>query len=304
VYAIETAELTKYYGKSRGIINVGLSVDEGEVFGFIGPNGAGKTTSIRILLGLIRPTSGQARIFGKPVPLGGGKLYRHVGYVPSEVNYYPEMTGRDLLDYANRFYSVDYRQWVEELSDRLQFEPDKNIRSYSHGNLKKLGIIQAFMHKPRLVILDEPGSGLDPLIRQELFNILEEMNQKGVTIFFSTHVLEEVERICHRVAMIKEGRLIQVGPVDELPGRDMRVVVLKVAGRQPSNVALAKIGEAEEIPARPGYYRVLSRLTVNELVAHLNRFELEYLRITDPSLEEIFMELYEPAAKGGHNRYV
>lgn len=304
MYAIETAELTKYYGKSRGIINVGLSVDEGEVFGFIGPNGAGKTTSIRILLGLIRPTSGQARIFGKPVPLGGGKLYRHVGYVPSEVNYYPEMTGRDLLDYANRFYSVDYRQWVEELSDRLQFEPDKNIRSYSHGNLKKLGIIQAFMHKPRLVILDEPGSGLDPLIRQELFNILEEMNQKGVTIFFSTHVLEEVERICHRVAMIKEGRLIQVGPVDELPGRDMRVVVLKVAGRQPSNVALAKIGEAEEIPARPGYYRVLSRLTVNELVAHLNRFELEYLRITDPSLEEIFMELYEPAAKGGHNRYV
>ncbi len=304
MYAIETAELTKYYGKSRGIINVGLSVDEGEVFGFIGPNGAGKTTSIRILLGLIRPTSGQARIFGKPVPLGGGKLYRHVGYVPSEVNYYPEMTGRDLLDYANRFYSVDYRQWVEELSDRLQFEPDKNIRSYSHGNLKKLGIIQAFMHKPRLVILDEPGSGLDPLIRQELFNILEEMNQKGVTIFFSTHVLEEVERICHRVAMIKEGRLIQVGPVDDLPGRDMRVVVLKVAGRQPSNVALAKIGEAEEIPARPGYYRVLSRLTVNELVAHLNRFELEYLRITDPSLEEIFMELYEPAAKGGHNRYV
>ncbi len=304
MHAIDTVKLTKFYGKGRGIIDVDLQVREGEIFGFIGPNGAGKTTTIRILLGLIRPTSGKARIFGKPVPLGGGKLYRQVGYVPSEVNYYPEMTGRDLLNYANGFYSVDYQQWAEELTERLQFEPDKKIRSYSHGNLKKLGIIQALMPKPNLVILDEPGSGLDPLIRQELFNILEEMNKKGVTIFFSTHVLEEIERICHRVGMIKEGRMIHVGSVDQLPGRDMRMVVLKVAGRQPSNVALANIGDAEEISAKPGYYRVLSRLPVNDLVAYLNRFELEYLRITDPSLEEIFMELYEPAAKGRHNHYV
>ncbi|MDY6826786.1 MAG: ABC transporter ATP-binding protein [Bacillota bacterium] len=304
MHAIETTRLTKYYGKNRGIIDVDLQVDKGEIFGFIGPNGAGKTTTIRILLGLLRPSSGQARLFGKAVPTGGGNLYRNIGYVPAEVSYYPEMTGRDLLNYAAGFYDLDSTGRVEELAERLQFEPNHNMRTYSHGNLKKLCIIQALMHRPQLVILDEPGSGLDPLVRQELFDILEEMNQEGATIFFSTHVLEEIERICHRVAMIKEGRLLQVGPVDKLPGRDMHVVTMKIAGSQPSKVDLAKIGEAEEMLAKPGYYRVLSRLPINMLVDYLNHLKLEYLRITDPSLEEIFMELYEPAAKRGNSHNV
>jgi len=301
VYAIETEELTKYYGKNRGIVDLSLSVQDGEIFGFIGPNGAGKTTTIRLLMALIRPTSGEARIYSKNIPPGGGKLFRRVGYVPSEVSYYPEMSGRDLLEYAGGFYAAANRQWVEELVDRLQFDPDKKIRTYSHGNLKKLGVIQALMHNPQLLILDEPGSGLDPLIRLELFKILEEQNRKGVTVFFSTHVLEEVERLCHRVAMIKEGSLIHSGPVDELPGRDMRRVTLKFAGRQPSNVALSGLGSYEELASSPGSYQVLSRLPVNELVARLARFDLEYLRITDPSLEEIFLGLYEPAEKGGQS---
>lgn len=301
MYAVETTGLTKYYGKNRGIIDVSLAVDDGEIFGFIGPNGAGKTTTIRILLGLIRASAGEAKLFGKPVPRGGGKLYRRIGYVPSEVHYYPEMTGRDLLDYAAGFYTAGNHRWVEELVDRLQFDPDKKIRTYSHGNRKKLGIIQALLHKPQMIILDEPGSGLDPLIRMEMFKILEELNQKGATVFFSTHVLEEIERICHRVAMIKEGRLIHVGPVDELPGRDMRMVIIRFSGREASNVALARLGQAEELPSRPGYYQVLSRLPVNELLAQLARFDLSYVRITDPSLEEIFFDLYEPAARGGNN---
>jgi len=302
--AIETARLTKYYGKNRGVIDIDLQVKEGEIFGFIGPNGAGKTTTIRLLLGLIRSTSGEARLFGKPITAGGSKLYTKIGYVPSEVNYYPEMTGRDLLNYASGFYEPDSGRWVEELTERLQFDPEKNIRTYSHGNLKKLGIIQSLLHQPQLVILDEPGSGLDPLIRKELFDILEELNQKGVTIFFSTHVLEEIERTCHRVAMIKDGRLLQVGPVDKLPGRDMHIVVLKISGQQPSKVELAKIGEAEDIPAKPGYYRILSRQPVNMLINNLSQYKLDYLRISDPTLEEIFMELYEPAAKRGQNSYV
>lgn len=302
--AIETAGLTKYYGKNRGVINIDLQVNEGEIFGFIGPNGAGKTTTIRLLLGLIRPTSGEARLFGEPIPTGGGRLYSKIGYVPSEIAYYPEMTGRDLLNYASGFYELESEHWVEELIERLQFDPAKSIRTYSHGNLKKLGIIQSLMHQPQMVILDEPGSGLDPLVRKELFDILEELNQKGVTIFFSTHVLEEIERICHRVAMIKEGRLLQVGPVDKLPGRDMHIVVMKIAGPQPSKVELARIGEAEEVPAKPEYYRILSRQPVNMLITNLSHYKLDYLRISDPTLEEIFMELYEPAAKRGQNSYV
>ena len=302
--AIEVKDLAKYYGKHRGIENVSFSVKQGEIYGFIGPNGAGKTTTIRVLLGLVKPTAGEARLFNQPIPTGGGKLYHSVGYVPSEVNYYLEMTGRDVLNYASGFYQIESNSWVEELIERLQFEPEKNVRSYSHGNLKKLCIIQALMHKPKLVVLDEPGSGLDPLIRKELFDILEELNQQGITIFFSTHVLEEIERICHRVAMIKEGKLLQAGPVDTLPGRDMHVVVISFAGKQPSKFEMAKIGEAEEMPAKPGYYRVLSRLPINMLLNYLTQYKLDYLRISDPTLEEIFMELYEPASKRGHDNIV
>ncbi len=299
MYALETEKLTKYYGPDRGISDLSLSVLDGEVFGFIGPNGAGKTTTIRLLLGLIKPSSGKVKLFGKGLPPAGGKLYRRAGYLPAEVNYYPEMTGRDLLEYSAGFYNIGSFRWVEELVDRLQFDPDKKIRAYSHGNLKKLGIIQALMHKPLLLIMDEPGSGLDPLIRQELFKIMEEMNQRGATIFFSTHVLEEVERICNRVAMVKDGRLLHIGPVDELPGREIRMVIFKVSGRQLSSEALERLGEAHELPSKPGYYRVISRLPINDLVSYLSRFDLQYLRITDPSLEEVFFDLYDSAAGGG-----
>ena len=299
MYAAETNNLIKYYGKNRGVTGVNLAVQDGEIFGFVGPNGAGKTTTIRLLLGLLKPTSGEVKVFNRKVPPGGGKLYRRVGYVPAEVHYYPEMTGRDLLEYARGFYHSIDDQWVEELVDRLNLDPDKKFRTYSHGNRKKLGLIQALLHKPRLLILDEPGSGLDPLIRQEMFKILEEMNQRGVTIFFSTHVLEEIERICHRVAMIKDGGIIHQCPVDELPGREMRVVEIKFAGRETSSEALSRIGAAEKLSSRPGYYRIISQMPANELIRQLSRFDLEYLKVTDPSLEEIFFKFYESGVAGG-----
>ncbi len=304
MYAVETEQLTRYYGQNKAIIDLSMSILDGEIFGFIGPNGAGKTTTIRLLLGLIKPNSGVAKIFGKELPPAGGKLYRRVGYLPAEVNCYPEMTGRDFLEYAAGFYNMNGFQWVEELVDRLSFDPDKKFHSYSHGNRKKLGIIQALMHKPLLLILDEPGSGLEPLIRQELFKILEEINQRGTTIFFSTHSLEEVEQICHRAALVKQGSMIHIGPVDELPGRGIRIVTLKAAGPQPSNVAMDRLGEAEEIPSRPGYYRIVSRLPVNELISSLTRIELEYLRITDPSLEELFFDLNNHSVSGGATYHV
>lgn len=300
-YALELVDLTKNYGKVSALADVNMVVEAGEIFGFIGPNGAGKTTTMRLLLGLLRPTSGEARLFGRVVPTRGGKTLRRVGYLPAEVKYYPEMTGRDVLEYAFNFYRTGNRSWIEELVDRLQFDPDKKVHSYSHGNRKKLGIIQALAHRPQLLLLDEPGSGLDPLVRIELFKILEELNRGGVTIFFSTHTLDEVERICHRVAMINNGRLVHIGPVDRLPGRDLKVITLKFSRQAATRVTLARIGRAEELPARPGFFRIISRLSINELVSQLSSFDLDYLRITNPSLEEVFLYLYETTRGRGES---
>lgn len=304
MHAVETEKLTKYYGKNRGIVDVSLSVMDGEIFGIIGPRGAGKTTIIRLLVGLIKPNSGEVKLFGKNLPPAGGKLYRRVGYLPAEVNYYPDMTGRDLLDYTAGFYKGSDYKWGRELVERLQFDPDLKLGVSSHSNRKKLGIIQALLHKPLLLIIDEPGNSLDPLIKKELFKILEELNQLGTTIFFSTHTLEEVERICHRVALINEGDLIYLGLLNELPGRHLRSITMKIAGRQPSSVALEKLGEAKELSSRPGYYVVFSRLPANELVAYLSHFDLEYLNIANPSLEEIYFDLHRATTGGGDNSNV
>lgn len=300
--AIEIRALTKYYGRVRGIEDLNLQVEEGEIFGFIGPNGAGKTTTIRTLLGLLRPTAGQVFIFGRRVPPGGGRLLADVGYLPGEVAYYPDMTGRELLDYAAGFYQQVDRRWVEHLIERLQFDPSRPIRTYSLGNRKKLGIIQALLHRPRLVILDEPSSGLDPLVRAELFALLQDLNREGTTIFFSTHVLEEVDRLCHRVAMIRDGRLIHVSPVEDLPGRHLRVVTVRLAGGgPPPDAVLARWGHPrpEEVQGKPGTYRLVVRAPVNEVTSVLAQLDLEDLAITDPSIEDVFLAMYRSGQGGG-----
>ncbi len=290
--------LTKYYGKSRGIEEVDLSVTEGEVFGFIGPNGAGKTTTIRTMMGLIRPTRGEARILGKPVPSGGGAIYAQVGYLPGEVNYYPEMTGRELIDYASGFYAGVEKLWVDELMERLQFDPSRRIRAYSMGNRKKLGIIQALLHRPRLAVMDEPTSGLDPLIKQEFFRLLQEMNQNGTTLFFSTHVLEEIERICHRVGVIKEGRLIHLAPLEELPGRQMKLISLQFAtGGNPGSLP-ADWGKAVPVEGKPDHYRLTVQAPANEITRQLAGLDLQYVKITDPSIEELFLTMYDVREEG------
>lgn len=293
--AIEIRGLTKYYGKVPGIENLELQVEQGEIFGFIGPNGAGKTTTIRTLLGLLRPTSGRVFLLGRPVPFGGGRLLADVGYLPSEVGYYPDMTGQELLDYAAGFHPDMEPRWVRQLVERLQLDPSRPIRAYSLGNRKKLGIVQALLHRPRLVILDEPSSGLDPLIRTELYALLQELNRDGTTIFFSTHALEEVERLCHRVAMIREGRLIHLSSVADLPGRHMRVVTLCLASGDPIPAEwVARWGHSqpEEVPGKPGTYRMLVRTPVRELVSALAQLDLSDLTITEPSLEDVFLTMY------------
>ncbi|MDP2872054.1 MAG: ABC transporter ATP-binding protein [Bacillota bacterium] len=294
--AIETSGLTKYYGKARGIIDVDLEVREAEVFGFIGPNGAGKTTTIRSLLSLIRPSRGSAAIFGTPVPSTGGETYRQVGYVPSEVSFYPEMTGAEVLDYAASFFPGGDKAWRRSLAERLSFDPSRPVRSYSHGNRKKLAIIQALLHRPRLLVLDEATSGLDPIIRLELFQLLQELRQDGTTVFFSTHVLEEVERICARVGVIRDGRIIQVSPIDELPGREMRLVTVRLAGGAAPGNVFAGWGRTTEVEGKPGYYQVSVQAPVNQVVSRLAGLDLEYVRIADPTVEDLFLAMYEPGA--------
>lgn len=210
---IETKKLTKYYGKSLGIIDVDMSVAEGEIYGFIGPNGAGKSTTIRTLLGLIYPTGGSATIFGKDIIKYGPEIKEEVGYLPSEVFYYDDMKVIDLLKYSGSFYKRDrglIERRIKELAGIMNLDLNKKIDDLSYGNKKKVGIVQGLLHEPKLIILDEPTGGLDPLMQQKFFDLLREENEKGVTILFSSHILSEVQKLCDRVAIIKEGRIIKV----------------------------------------------------------------------------------------------
>jgi ABC-2 type transport system ATP-binding protein len=213
---VETKNLTKSYGKARGIVDVNLSIEEGEIFGFIGPNGAGKSTTIRTLLGLIYPTSGSATIFNKDIIEFGPEIKKEIGYLPSEVFYYDGMRVIDLLNYSASFYKKDCSKKIRELAEIMDLDLNKKIEDLSLGNKKKVGIVQGLLHSPKLIILDEPTSGLDPLIQQKFFNLLREENKRGATILFSSHILSEVQRLCGRVAIIKEGKIIREEKISDL----------------------------------------------------------------------------------------
>jgi ABC-2 type transport system ATP-binding protein len=216
VSIIEVNNLTKYYGKSRGIVDVSFNVEEGEIFGFIGPNGAGKSTTIRLLLSLIYPTSGSAKIFGKDCIEYGPMLRQDIGYLPSEVFYYEGMKVLDLLKYSASFYKKDCSERMYELAEIMELDLKRRIDDLSYGNKKKVGIVQGLLHEPRLLLLDEPTSGLDPLMQRKFFDLVREENEKGATVFFSSHILGEVQRLCSRVAIIKEGSLIETQDIKTL----------------------------------------------------------------------------------------
>ncbi|NMB01337.1 MAG: ATP-binding cassette domain-containing protein, partial [Firmicutes bacterium] len=199
---IEINQLSKYYGKQRGIEDVTFSVKQGEIFGFIGPNGAGKSTTIRTLLALIYPTSGTATIFGKDCIKEAPVIAQDIGYLPSETFFYENMKVRDLLKYAETLYKKDCSKRIDELTSRLNLDVTRKIRDLSFGNKKKVGIVAGLLHSPKLLILDEPTSGLDPLMQQTFFDILREENQKGATILFSSHILSEVQKMCDRIAIL------------------------------------------------------------------------------------------------------
>lgn len=293
--AIETRGLTKSYGKARGIIDINLRVAAGEIFGFLGPNGAGKTTTIRTLLDFIRPTAGSASIFGMNCHSQSVEIRRRLGNLPGEMTLYRNLTGKQVLEYsANLRGGVPWAE-IARLAERLDADLGRPMKAYSHGNKQKIGLIQAIMHKPDLLILDEPTTGLDPLVQQGLYELLEELRADGRTIFFSSHVLPEVERLCDRVAIVREGRLVAVETVAGLKQKAVRRI--DVVFDKPVAAGLfADIPGVSEAHAVGTTLQCVVRGDLDGLVKAAARHTVINIITYEPSLEEIFLTFYREEA--------
>jgi ABC-2 type transport system ATP-binding protein len=287
---IEVNNLTKYYGKSRGIVDVSFTEEEGEIFGFIGPNGAGKSTTIRLLLSLIHPTSGSARVFGKDVATQGPQIRRDIGYLPSEVFYYEGMKVIDLLKYSASFYPQDCTQRMHDLSEIMELEMNRRISDLSYGNKKKVGIVQGLLHSPKLLFLDEPTSGLDPLMQRKFFDLIRQENARGVTVFFSSHILGEVQRLCTRVGIIREGRIVEISDIHTLQQNNYKKVRITASGLEPAAFELPGV---TNLQSENGTVHFFFKGDINAVLHKMNGFQVEDVSIEEPTLEEIFMHYYE-----------
>lgn len=283
---IETKNLTKFYGSSRGIVDVSLEVKEGDIFGFIGPNGAGKSTLIRTLLGLISPTSGSATVLGKDVVKDKTEILREVGYLPSEADFYNGMRVSEILSLSAKLRGVDCKAESARLCERLHLDTSKRVEQLSLGNRKKVGIVAALQHTPRLYILDEPTSGLDPLMQKEFYRILEERNEAGATVFLSSHVLSEIGRYCKGAAVIREGRILVSDRVERLGHTGVKKVTLRGIS------AIPDISSVEDMRLEGDVLSFFYGGSPTELTRELSQLSFEDLTIADPDLEEIFMHYY------------
>ena len=288
---IELTDLTKYYGKQRGIQDVSFAVNEGEIFGFIGPNGAGKSTTIRTLLALFRPTSGSATIFGLDCLKHASEIARDVGYVPSESAYYDKMKVRELLSYTAALYKTECREKTERLCERLGLDQSRKIADLSFGNKKKVGIVAALLHSPKLIILDEPTAGLDPLVQQTFFEILSEENGRGATIFFSSHILSEVQRFCQRVAILKEGRLLGVQAIKEL--RETGYKKVSITAKEDIPEAYFLEDNVAQLSQNGPAASFVYKGDVDNLFKKIAGLGVEDAFVEEPTLEEIFLHYYE-----------
>jgi ABC-2 type transport system ATP-binding protein len=292
--AIETEKLTKTYGRSRGIRYVDLTVEEGEVFGFLGPNGAGKTTTIRTLLGFLRPTEGRAWVFGLDVRKRSVEIRARVGNLPGEFALEDRLTGEELLRFFARLRGVKDLGYAFELAERLGADLGRPMRRLSRGNKQKVGLIQAMFHRPPLLILDEPTSGLDPLVQEEFLEVVREARAEGTTVFFSSHNLAEVERICDRVGIIREGQLVAVEPTDELVNKAFRHVSLTF-DEPVDPKPFAVLPGVKDLEASGASLRFTLYDDLDEVVKLAARGRLVGLEYERPSLEEVFLTYY-----GGH----
>lgn len=284
--AIRTSALTKYYGKVRGIDNVDLTVSEGDFFGFIGPNGAGKSTTIRTLLGLILPTRGSAEIFGKDVLRDREEILSQVGYMPSEANLYANLRVGELIRFSAKLRGMDCTEEGEMLCRRLELDTGKKIQALSLGNRKKVSIVCALQHQPRLCILDEPTSGLDPLMQRKFYEILQERNEAGTTIFLSSHVLSEIQRYCKHAAVIRAGRILVSDSIENLSGTHTKRVSLRGIAVPPELPHIRDVKQSGDAVS------FLYSGMPGVLLSALSDLPLTDVQISEPDLEEVFMHYY------------
>ncbi|MBR3133238.1 MAG: ABC transporter ATP-binding protein [Clostridia bacterium] len=286
---LEVKNLTKYYKDVLGVKNINFELYRGEIFGFIGPNGAGKSTTIRSILNLINKTSGEVLFKGKQLTKDNLELKKLIGYLPSEVRLYEDLTVKDLIDFHLKFFDKDFSKRREELVKRLKLDENKKIEDLSLGNLKKVGIVLAFVHGPQLLILDEPTSGLDPLIQQEFYNLLLEEKEKGTTIFYSTHVLSEISKICDRVGIIKSGNLIKIEPIKDLIDKSLTYVTI-------TSKDCEKIINDLKLDIKDYKDNTISFknfMESNELLKAIVKYDIDKIYIEPASIEDVFMHYYK-----------
>lgn len=286
---LEIQNLTKYYGEIKGVENLSLKLKEGEIFGFIGPNGAGKSTTIRSIMNLINKTSGKVLIENKEFNKDDVEIKEKIGYLPSEIYLYDDLTVKEMLDYHEKFYKKDIHERRVELVKRLQLDEKKKIEDLSLGNLKKLGIILALAHEPKILILDEPTSGLDPIMQNVFYDLLKEEKKKGTTIFYSTHILNEISKICDRVGIIKDGTLIKVEKMEELSQKSLIFVTItsKQVNEIERDLKISVISREENT------IKFGNNLLPDELIKKLSKYKIDRILIEEATLEEMFLHYYQ-----------
>lgn len=285
---LEIKNLTKYYGKVLGVKNLSINLNEGEIFGFIGPNGAGKSTTIRSIMNLINKTAGQILINGQELTKDNTSLKEIIGYLPSEIHLYEDLTVKEMLDYHENFYKKNIHKRRCELVKRLKLDEKKKIEDLSLGNLKKVGIVLVFVHEPKILILDEPTSGLDPIIQQIFYELLLEEKQKGTTIFYSTHILSEVSKICDRVGIIKDGTLLKVETIKEIHNKNLTFVTIESQEVE----KMIKDLKLNVLSKENNTIKFKQELSPNSLINKLSKYQIDKLLIEEATLEDIFLHYY------------
>lgn len=288
---IRTEQLTKSYGEHRGIVDLDLEVADGEIFGFLGPNGAGKTTTMRVLLDLIRPTSGRAEVFGIETTRDPVAIHRRVGYLPGEFDLYDRLTGADTIAYFGRLRGGVDRAYVARLVERLELDPSRRFREYSKGNKQKVGLVVALQHHPDLLILDEPTAGLDPLMQQTFFEIVREAREEGRTVFLSSHIIDEVDRTCDRVAIIRDGRLVQVDRIEAIRRLAFHHVELTF-GSAVDPAPFAAMDGVDVVEADGASLTMRVSGPIGGVLAAAAPFGLVDVVSREPNLEDVFLAQY------------